>query len=110
MSYDPTDSIPDRDECPRCNGLGYTLVRGEPNAANPCGCRDGEPEEEAPNPAIQLDEAHDLLWEVYDALDNYADVEDRDGAYGITQVPNAAMRLRQDIHELLNKHGVKVDW
>lgn len=108
MSYDPTDSIPDREECPRCHGMGYRTVTGEPNLAYPCGCRDAEPE---PEKDIAMMEEHDidLLLDIYDVLDNYSDVEDRDGAYGITQVPNAAMRVRQDLRDLLLRFGVDPD-
>jgi len=54
-------------------------------------------------------ETIELLLEIYDCLDNYVDVEDRDGPYGITQVPNEEMRLQAELRALLLKHGVDPD-
>ena len=39
--------------CPRCGGLGYTTVRGEPNAAEPCGCRDDDLDDAQPDEASE---------------------------------------------------------
>jgi len=33
------------DECKQCHGTGYVQHRGEPYAADPCGCRDPQDDE-----------------------------------------------------------------
>ena len=102
MSYDPRDSEPANTYCPTCKGRGqyYSASTG---AWLPC-------EHDEPEAETLPGEVSGLLLDIYDMLDDYADVKDHEGNYGITQVPNSAMSYQSIIRETLAKYGVKVPY